>query len=203
MIVPFKYQPVEEISDDGTWWVVKNLVPATCAQIDYQSHDDYSGRLTVQDGFRWCEYRIQTKDNLPPNFEFVTIPGGDGNKDSINLNDCCVNNIISSELIDLSEGGCFGDVQWPSDIDDEVMADLDNFVQENGYASLEFEKGWNLDETEVWIWGVIEITDNRGSFVKKIVADKDGNLKDFIEQIDLNFCKKILTKNRAAKINRH
>jgi hypothetical protein len=179
MISTFRYNPVEEVKSEGAWWYVRNLEKATCAQIDYYSHEDYVDRLIVQDGFRWCVYRVQTNDDMPPNFEFAVVPGGDGKKDSINLNDCCVNNIVASEVIELTEGGCFGQSQWPHDIDPDVMGDLMEFISENGYPALEFEKGWNLDETEVWVWGIIEISDIGGTVVKQIVADSEGDPIEF------------------------
>jgi hypothetical protein len=175
MTALFTYQPVEDVESEGTWWVVRNIEKTTCAQIDYYSHDDYEDRLIVQDGFRWCEYRVQTSDGNPPNFEFTFVPGGDGKKDSINLNDCCVNNIIRSELVELSDGGCFGETQWPSDIDDETMNELIEMIREGGYTTLEFEKNWNLDETEVWVWGPIEICDEEGMVIRQIIADDAGN----------------------------
>ena len=54
---------------------------------------------------------------------------------------------------------------------------LEELINEEGSYALE-EDGdgdWFLDETEVWAWGPIEITNDDG-YCRVIVADADGNV---------------------------
>lgn len=177
----FRYTPVSESGSETTLWRVKTYHKKCCQQIEYFTHPDYSDPLIVSDGFRWCEYYVETDDGEPPNFEFTYVPDGDGNKDSIDLNNCCHNNIVSSELIQLIDGGCFGGPEWPQDMDQDTQNELQDFVDENGYLALEHGKGWNLTETEVWVWGPIEICDSDDNSIKIIIADQDGNISEFQE----------------------
>jgi hypothetical protein len=38
-----------------------------------------------------------------------------------------------------------------------------------------------LDETEVWVWGPLEVSDDEGN-TRIVVADADGNMIDFNEE---------------------
>ena len=43
------------------------------------------------------------------------------------------------------------------------------------------QEDWFHDDTEMWIWGPIEIQDENGKTVKIVCADKDGNMIDYID----------------------
>ena len=43
------------------------------------------------------------------------------------------------------------------------------------------EEDWFHEDTEMWIWGPIEIQDENGETVKIVCADKDGNMIDYID----------------------
>ena len=111
-----------------------------------------------------------------PNFEFTEVPGGNGAKDSVNLFSCEANNIVGSELIEMFDGGCWGDIEWPEDMPEEEQERLQEFIDENGTYALEDEEDWSLDETACWVWGPLEISDEEGNVVAIIEADDEGNV---------------------------
>lgn len=164
-------------------WTVKALYQKSCEQHEYFTHEDYDQPIKVVDGFRSCEYQIETSDENIPEFEFTHVPGGDGLKDSINLNSCSTGNIESSELIEMFDGGCWGEIEFPDDMDEDEQERLREVINEGGSYALEHEgNDWSLDETAVWVWGPLEISDDQGEVVRIICADEEGNVIDFIEQ---------------------
>ena len=165
---------------NSKWWKIKTYYKKSCEQHEYFSHDDYDGYLVVKDGFRFCEYNVETNDGEFPKFEFTTVPGGDGRRDSINMNDCYASNIETTELVEMFDGGCWGDIEYPDDMPEEEQERLSEFIEENGPWALEDEEGWSLSETEVWIWGPIEVTDEDGN-ERIVIADEEGNMIDFKE----------------------
>jgi hypothetical protein len=46
---------------------------------------------------------------------------------------------------------------------------------------LEDDGDWYLDETEVWVWGPLEVTDDEGN-TRIITADNNGNMIDFVDE---------------------
>ena len=162
-------------------WRVKTYYKKSCQEQETWSHPVH-GTMVRTNGFRSAEYEVETSDDNPPEFEFDFVPGGDGQKDSINMHDCEVNNIENVELIELFDGGCWVDYEWPEDMDEEDIEHFQNLIDEEGwYALEECDDPWTLDETEVWIWGPIEICNEAGEQVRIISADEDGNVVDFKE----------------------
>lgn len=162
-------------------WIVKTHFKKSCAQYEYFTHPDYEEPIKVEDGFRRCTFEVTTSDDELPAFEFAYVPGGDGKKDSINVNSCCDGNIESSDLIELFDGGCFGNVTFPDDMDEDEQERLEELIDNEGSYALEEEgNDWTLDETEIWVWGPIEICNEQGEVVKIICADSNGVVSDFI-----------------------
>ena len=71
--------------------------------------------------------------------------------------------------------------EFSDDISEEEQEELQEFVDENGTWALEDEKGWSMDETEVWVWGPLEVTDDEGN-TRIIIADANGNVSDFKDE---------------------
>lgn len=165
----------------STWWTVKTYYKKNCEQHEYFTHPDYEHPLMVIDGFRWCTYNVETNDGEFPRFEFTCVPGGDGKKDSLDMNFLTGENIESSELVEMFDGGCWGGPEWPEDMPEEEQERLQEFIDENGTYALEDEEGWSLDETEVWVWGPLVVTDDEGN-ERIIIADDEGNMIDFVEE---------------------
>jgi hypothetical protein len=161
-----------------------NFKVSTYYKKSCEEHEHYvKDEMTIirKTGFRGCSFFVETNDDNPPKFEFTYVPGGDGNKDSINMYDCCYNNIENVEL-DTMWDGCWEDIDFPEDMDEEEQERLMELIEEEGiYEALEEKEEWSLNESEAWIWGPILIEDENGEKVKIICADEEGNVTDFKE----------------------
>jgi hypothetical protein len=182
------YGPDEDVAvaepateSKSRWWTVRTYYKKSCEQHEYFTHDDYAGSIVVKDGFRSCEYNVETNDGEFPKFEFTSCPGGSADLDSIDLNSCHGTNIETTELVEMFDGGCWGETEFPEDMSEEERERLQEVIDENGSYTLEDEEGWSLSETEVWVWGPLEVTDDEGN-TRIIIADADGNMIDFEEE---------------------
>jgi hypothetical protein len=163
------------------WWTVKTYYKKSCEQHEYYVQNDGTGRIVVKDGFRSAEYRVETNDGQFPKFDFTNCPGGSADLDSIDLNSCFGDNIESTELVEMFDGGCWLDVEIEG-IDDEAEVErLQELVNDQGSYALEEDGEWYLDETEVWVWGPLEVSDEEGN-TRIIVADAEGDMTDFKEE---------------------
>jgi hypothetical protein len=162
-------------------WTIKTYCKKSCEQIEYFRQQDGDGTVVIRDGFRLCEYSIETNDDNFPEFEFTEVPGGDGKKDSLDLNCLYGNNIEGSELIEMFDGGCWGDIEIEG-VNEEVEKLLREKIEEEGSYSIEDDGEWYLDETEVWVWGPLEVTNEETGETRIIIADEDGNVTDFKEE---------------------
>ena len=163
-------------------WTVKTYYKKNVQEVEHWVQRDGEGRITVTNGFRWGEWTVETTDDNPPEFEFVEVPDGNGARDSINMLDCSVNNIEDVELVSMDDGGCWYDVDITG-LDEAAEQELEEFIDENSIYDLEDrdDDSWYQDETEWWIWGPIEITNDSG-YSRIICADADGNVVDFKEE---------------------
>ena len=162
-------------------WTVKTYHKKNVQEVEHWVQRDGEGRITVTNGFRWGEWTVETSDDNPPEFEFTTVPGGNADKDSINMLDCEVNNIDNVELVSMDDGGCWYDVDIEG-LTEEEEEELQEFIDENSVQELEDEGEWYQDETEWWIWGPIEISNEAGDVVRIICADADGNVADYKDE---------------------
>lgn len=175
-------------------WNVSTYYKKSCEEHEYYYKDGQS--IIRKTGYRWSKFIVETDDDNPPEFEFDYVPGGDGRLDSINMYDCCVNNIANSELDHMSDG-CWEDIVFPEDMDEEEQERLlEAFDESSIYEVLEGEEGWSQNDTEAWIWGPILIEDENGNRVRIICADENGNVVDFKEDNDEE-----ITFDTLAKIN--
>ena len=162
-------------------WTVSTYHKKNVQEVETYLQQDGEGKVVVTNGFRWGTWTVETSDDNPPEFEFTEVPNGDGRKDSINMLDCSVNNIEDVELDSMDDGGCWYDVDV-TDLDEEQQAEIEDFLEENSPYELEEreDEGWYQDETEWWIWGPIQITNDKG-YSRIIIADDNGNVVDFKE----------------------
>jgi hypothetical protein len=65
-------------------------------------------------------------------------------------------------------------------MDEEEQQRLQELIDEEGVYSLEDQEDWMHDETEMYIWGPIQIEGENG-FIKIIIADENGKVVDFKE----------------------
>lgn len=163
-------------------WTIRTHYKKSCEQIEYFYNRKNNDKIVVRDGFRRAEFIIYTTDAEFPQFEFDEVPGGDGKRDSIDLFSLIGDNIDSTEMVEMYDGGCWGDVDI--EVEDKEEADrLRELIQEEGAWALEEDGNgdWFLDDTECWVWGPLEIEDEAGN-IRIVIADKDGNVVDFKEE---------------------
>ena len=161
-------------------WKVSTYYKKSCEEHEHYVKDGQT--IVRKTGYRGCSFFVETNNDNPPEFEFDFVPGGDGNKDSINMYDCYYNNIENVEL-DSMWDGCWEDIDFPESMADEEQERLMEVIEEHGvYSALEDEEGWSQNETEAWVWGPILIEDEEGNQVRIICADEAGNVIDFKEE---------------------
>ncbi len=163
-------------------WTVKTHYKKSVEQHEHYVQREGEGRITVKDGYRSCTFRVETTDDNFPQFEFVEVPGGDGKRDSLDMYCLTGDNIEGSEMLDMYDGGCWGDIEIEGIEDDDKVAELEEFINENGAYALEDDGDWYLEDTEVYIWGPIEVTNDETGEERIIIADEDGNVVDFEEE---------------------
>lgn len=163
-------------------WTIRTHYKKSCEQIEYFYNRKNNDRIVVRDGFRRAEFTIETTDDKFPDIQFDQVPGGDGKCDSVDLFSLIGDNIDSTELVEMYDGGCWGDIDI--EVEDEEEAErLRELIDEEGAYALEDDGDgdWYLDETECWVWGPLEIEDEAGN-VRIIIADEAGNVIDFVEE---------------------
>lgn len=162
-------------------WTVKTYHKKNVEQHEYFVQRNGTGRIKITDGYRWATYHVETSDDNFPEFEFEEVPGGNGARDSLDLNCLSGNNIEGSELIEMFDGGCWGDIEIEG-LDEDEEEKIREFIEEEGAWALEDEGEWYLDETEVWVWGPLEVSNEDDSVKRIIIADADGNISDFEDE---------------------
>jgi hypothetical protein len=166
------------------FWTVKTYYKKSVEQHEHYVQREGTGRITVKDGYRSCTFSVETTDNNFPQFEFIKVPGGDGKKDSLDMYNLSGPNIEGSEMIDMYDGGCWGDIEIEGIEDEDEVAELEEFINENGAYTLEDDGEWYLEDTEVYIWGPIEVTNDETGEERIIIADEDGNMFTFNNEED-------------------
>jgi len=161
-------------------WTVKTYHKKNVQENETFVQRNGKGRITTANGFRWGEWTVETSDDNPPEFEFTEVPGGDDARDSIDMLSCCVNNIEEVELVSMDDGGCWYDIEFEV-LTEEEEEELQEFIDENSIYELEDSGDWYQDDTEWWIWGPIEITNDEG-YSRIICADADGNVVDYKDE---------------------
>ena len=101
-------------------WTIRTHYKKSCEQREFFYQREGDGKIISTDGFRRCEYTIETTDDEFPDIQFQEMPNGDGKKDSIDLNSLIGDNIDNTELVEMFDGGCWGDVEIEGIDDDDV-----------------------------------------------------------------------------------
>ena len=79
------------------------------------------------------------------------------------------------------DGGCWGDIEIEGIEDEDEVSELEEFINENGAYALEDEGDWYLEDTEVYVWGPLEVTDEEGN-TRIIIANEDGKMIVFNDE---------------------
>lgn len=155
-------------------WVVRTYFKKSIEEHEHFTKDGQE--IVRKTGWRSGSWTVVTSDENPPEFEFDFVPGGDGRKDSIDMNNCFGNNIEEVEMIETWDG-CWEDIDWPEDMDEEEQEALLERIEEDGfYDVIEDQEGWMQSDTEMWIWGPIAIEDSEGNIARIIEAAEDGSV---------------------------
>jgi hypothetical protein len=164
-------------------WTIRTYYKKSCEQHEHFYNRNIKGAaIIVKDGFRSAEFTIETSDDEFPQIEFTAVPGGDGKKDSVDLFSLNGSNIEGTELVEMFDGGCWGDIEIEG-VDEDEEERLREFISEEGSYAIEDDGDWYLSDTECWVWGPLEIEDEEGN-VRIICADKDGNVVTFNKDED-------------------
>ena len=171
---------VPYVAPETTTWRVSPYYKKSCEEHEHYTKDGMT--IKRKTGYRGATFIVETNDGNPPEFEFDFVPGGDGRKDSINMYSCDSNNIESVELESMWDG-CWEDIDFPEEMDEDEVERLQDLIEEEGdiYDVLENQEEWSQDDTEAWIWGPILIEDEHGNRVKIVIADENGNCVEFKE----------------------
>jgi hypothetical protein len=163
------------------WYTVRTHYKKSCEQHEYFYHRNIKGaKIVVKDGYRSAEFSVETNDDEFPEFNFTNCPGGSADLDSVDLFSCFGDNVEQTELVEMFDGGCWGDIEIEGLDDEDEVERLTDLVNEEGSYALEDDGDgdWYLSDTECWVWGPLEVEDEEGN-VRIICADKDGNVVDF------------------------
>ena len=163
-------------------FTVRTYYKKSCEQHEHFYNRNIKGAvIIVKDGFRSAEFSVETDDDEFPQFNFTEVPGGDGKKDSVDLFSCFGDNVEQTELIEMFDGGCWGDIEIEGIDDEDEVERLTDLINEDGSYALEDDGDWYLSDTECWVWGPLEVEDEDGN-VRIICADEDGNVIDFEDE---------------------
>jgi hypothetical protein len=175
---PFPSSNESSEKKELTAWTVSTYYKKSIEEHEHFTKDGQE--IIHKTGWRGGSWIVYTNDGNPPEFEFDYVPGGDGSKDSIDINNCYYNNIEEVEL-DSTFDGCWEDMEWPDDMDEDEQAEIEEAMEEDGYYEALESREWYSSDSEMWIWGPILIEGENG-FRKIIQADEHGNVVDFEEE---------------------
>jgi len=164
------------------WTVYPHDSNAGFEQHEYYKKDEQVIVRQISHGAGW--FRVETSDDNPPEFEFDRVPFSDGSQDNINMYDCLTNNIEKVELVSMAPK-YWEDVVWPTDLTNAEYLRLSELVsQEDGFDLLKTQEGWSQtpNDTQAWMWGIIQIENEAGEVVRTICADANGNVVDYVEE---------------------
>jgi hypothetical protein len=162
-------------------WTIRTYYKKSSEQHEHFYNRKTDQKIIVKEGFRSVEYKVITTDDKFPQFEFAFVPDGDEKKDSLDLNSLIGSNIEYSEMIEMFDGGCWIDIDIQGVDDEDEEQRLEQLISEEGSYALEEDGDWYLSDTEVWVWGPLEVTDQQGQ-CRIICASEDGTVIDFIEK---------------------
>jgi hypothetical protein len=119
------------------WKIEPTLKKSVVELVTYSNDGD---TFVYASYYRWAEIFISNETK--PVFEYTEDDDGvKFQEQDHNLYDC-----YSSCFVDFSEG-----------MQEHVKEEIIDFVDEHGISKLEEEEGWEYDESEIWIYGTLQI----------------------------------------------
>ena len=135
------------------WWKVSTADKKSVEEHEIWEKDGM--KIIRISGFRWGTFNVETNDDNPPEFELSPTPYGTDDHDSVDMYNCCVTNIESTELDNLDDGW-YGNIIWDDALDDDQRERLEELWEEDYYDGWEND-GWMLTDTECWFSGKLEV----------------------------------------------
>jgi flavin-binding protein dodecin len=130
-------------------WTVSTTEKKSCQEREIWTKD---GKTIVRiNGFRWGTFIVETTDDNPP--EGIT----EANEEGIDMYSHSGDNIDSINL-DSMDDGWLGDYEFCGMDEESKQAISDAIAEADDYYEYLEEDGWLLDETEAWLYGLLDIT---------------------------------------------
>lgn len=111
--------------------------------------------IIIVKGYRWGSWYVTSSDKNEPDFVRVHNPLGPESLLSIDMNNCCDNNIVDVDLISLDDVWC-NDIIYPDNFTETEREYMDELLDKDGSEGWE-QEGWIQTETECWIHGDLSI----------------------------------------------
>ena len=153
-----------------TAWTVSTYYNKSITEVEHFTKD--GKEIIHSTGWRSGSWTVYTNDGNPPILEF--------SGDQLDINSCYSDNVEEVELNETFDG-CWADVEWPDDIDEDEQAEIEEAMEEDGYYDALESRDWWASDTEMWLSGPIVI-EGENSYRRIIVADEDGNVTDFKDE---------------------
>jgi hypothetical protein len=118
---------------------LSTLEKKSCTQIEYWTKDGLTAQREI--GWRWCWATYEQQPDLSQY---------DPDKDQIEL--YSIGDVDDMEQDD----GCWEAWTWPEDMNEEEIERLEEIYNDEGDEGL-FNEGWQLDDTEYWVSGPLEV----------------------------------------------
>ena len=119
-------------------WKLSTLQKKSCTQIEFWTKDGKTAQHEI--GWRWCWAKYDEKPNLS---EYDPDEG--------------IELYALGDVTDMEQDdGCWEEWTWPEDMDEEEIERLEELYEEE-YDDGLMEEGWQLDDTEYWVSGPLEL----------------------------------------------
>lgn len=122
-------------------WKITNLEKKNAVERQYWVKGDQT--IIREEGFRWGYWTCQR--DTPPDIDLA-------NPDGYEVG-CSEFEWELQEMVD----GSWADITWPDSMTEEEQQEWEEAWDEDGYDGVE-ALGWSNDETEYWIYGPLELT---------------------------------------------
>lgn len=150
-------------------WRVSTREKKNVTQIEYWTNGELSARRET--GWRWGQWDYDTKPDL-------SIYREDEQHEVYEFGD-----VVDSSQDD----GCWAEWIWPEGMSVEETDRLESIFDDESYEGLENED-WELEETEYWVTGPLDVEFRPGNFIKKpVVVQAVQFTQDNIEAVR-EFC---------------
>jgi hypothetical protein len=136
-----------------TKYVVSTNIKKSVEEHEFWEKDQET--IIIVKGYRWGSWNVTTSDKNEPDFVRVHNPLGPESLLSIDMNSCCDNNIVDTDLISLDDVW-YSDIIYPDNFTELEREYMDELLDKDGSEGWE-QEGWIQTETECWVHGDLSI----------------------------------------------